>query len=85
MHGIKDKIINVPINKETIKKTIESLPRTLEEASVVPLVVKRKIEYLSAVYKQYVRPEYIRKSAKFLQAVYPYYGGLYFETEKIKN
>ena len=59
MLGIKDKIINVPITKEAIKNTVESLPRTLEEASV-----KRKKEYKSHVYQQYVRPEYIRKAAK---------------------
>jgi hypothetical protein len=53
---------------------VESLPRTLEEASVVPLAVKRKKEYKSHVYQQYVRPEYIRKAAKYLQAKYPFYG-----------
>jgi hypothetical protein len=42
MKGIKDKIVNVPIPLETVKKTIHSLPRNLDEASVIPLMVKRK-------------------------------------------
>ena len=75
MLGIKDKIINVPITMKAIKETVESLPRTLEEASVVPLAVKRKKEYKSYVYQQYIRPEYIRKAAKYLQAKYPFMKG----------
>jgi hypothetical protein len=43
MSGIKDKIINVPIPLEKIKENIECLPRTFEEASVIPIMIKRKV------------------------------------------
>ena len=41
MKGIKDKIINVPIPLDVIKGTVQSLPRTLEEAEVIPILLKR--------------------------------------------
>jgi hypothetical protein len=66
MKGIKDKIINVPIPLETVKKTIHSLPRNLDEASVIPIMVKRKREYLSNVFHQYIRPEIIKKAVTYL-------------------
>ena len=42
MKGLKDKIINIPIPLDVIKQTIQSLPRTLEEAEVVPILLKRQ-------------------------------------------
>ena len=34
MSGIRDRIVNVPIKTSTIKQTVKSLPRTLDEAQV---------------------------------------------------
>ena len=85
MKGIKDKIINVPIPLETVKKTIHSLPRNLDEASVIPIMVKRKREYLSNVFHQYIRPEIIKKAVLFLCGQYPFYDGFDFDLQKLKS
>ena len=85
MKGIKDKIINVPIPLETVKKTIHSLPRNLTEASVIPIMIKRKKEYLSNVFHQYVRPEMLRKAVNFLCSRYPFYEGFDFDLNKLRH
>jgi hypothetical protein len=85
MLGIKDKIINVPISLDTIKQTVKLLPRTFEEASIHPILLKRKKSYLSNVYQQYVRPDYIRKSIIYLLDKYPFYEGLNFDEGKIEE
>ena len=85
MLGIKDKIINVPISLETIKQTVKSLPRTFEEAAIHPILLKRKKSYLSNVYQQYVRPDYIRKAIMYLLDKYPFYEGLNIDEDKIED
>ena len=39
----KDQIVNIPIFDKDIISTIESFPRTLDEAGIVPVQLKRKI------------------------------------------
>ena len=85
MAGIKDKIINVPIPLEKIKQNIECLPRTFEEASVIPIMIKRKKEYISHVFHHYVRPAMIKKAILYLAGIYPFYEPMRFDLEKINN
>jgi hypothetical protein len=42
MPGIRDRIVNVPITTNTICQTVESLPRTLEEAQVIPSLLESR-------------------------------------------
>ena len=85
MTGITDKVINVPISDETLVKNIKSLPRTLEESSVIPIMIKRKKEFLTSMYQQYIRPEFIRKSVQYLKDKYPFYNGLDFDDKKMND
>ena len=85
MSGIKDKIINVPIPLHVIKQNVNNLPRTLDEASVIPIMIKRKKEYLTNVFDHYIRPKRIRKSIDFLMDKYPFYEKSMFDTEKLPN
>ena len=85
MIGITDKVINVPISDETLVQNIKSLPRTLEESSVIQIMIKRKKEFLTNMYQQYIRPEYIRKSVQYLKDKYPFYNGLDFDEEKMND
>jgi hypothetical protein len=85
MAGIKDKIINVPIPLEKIKQNIECLPRTFEEASVIPIMIKRRKEYISHVFHHYVRPNLIKKAILYLADKYPFYEPMKFDFEKINN
>ena len=42
--ALKDRVINVPITDEAINETIKMLPRTPNEAGLIGLELKRKIE-----------------------------------------
>ena len=85
MSGIKDKIINVPIPLHVIKQTVNNLPRTLDEASVIPIMIKRKKEYLTNVFHHYIRPKRIRKAINYLMDKYPFYEKSMFDSEKLEN
>ena len=85
MAGIKDKIINVPIPLDVIKQTIQSLPRTLEEASVIPVLLKRQKKLKNNHFQQHIRPAVILKAVEYLRYRYPHYEGLEFDYEKIQK
>ena len=42
--ALKDKIINIPVNEDDIVNTITSLPRTPNEAGLIEVDLKRKVE-----------------------------------------
>ena len=83
MSGIKDRIINIPVPLEVIQETVMTLPRTLEEASVVPVLLKRKKNYESNYLQQHIRPGYIRNAVEYLQNTYPPYKDFNFDFGKI--
>ena len=83
MAGIKDRIINVPVPLEVIQETVETLPRTLEEASVVPVLLKRKKSYENNYLQQHIRPGYIRNAVEYLQNIYPPYKDFKFDFGKV--
>jgi hypothetical protein len=85
MPGIKDKIINVPIPLEKIRQNVDCLPRTFGEASVIPIMIKRKKEYISNVFHHYVRPNLIKKALSYLADKYPFYEPIRVDLEKIDN
>ena len=43
MAGCHDRLINVPINKEDIDKTLKKLPHTPTEAGITTVSLKRKL------------------------------------------
>ena len=83
MKGLKDKIINVPIPLDVIKQTVQSLPRTLEEAEIIPILLKRQKKMVNYHFKQHIRPALIREAIKYLIGRYPFYEGMQFDDEKI--
>ena len=50
----KDHIVNIPIFDKDIINTIESFPRTLDEAGIIPVQLKRKMEYKNNHLEQYI-------------------------------
>ena len=48
MLGLRDRIVNVPITSKTICQTVESLPRTLEEAQVIPISLRKQKSMVSS-------------------------------------
>ena len=52
--GLKDRVINIPIEKESLMNTIEKLPRLTAESGLVEVKLKRKIEYKQSHKREYV-------------------------------
>jgi hypothetical protein len=63
----KDHIVNIPIFDKDIINTIETFPRTLDEAGIVPVQLKRKMEYKNTHLEQYVSIKKIFKALKTLK------------------
>ena len=56
--GLNDRIINVPVNNDDIINTISILPRTPDQAGLVEVNFKRKIEYKNSHIKgQFINTE----------------------------
>ena len=66
MSGIRDRIVNVPIPNKTIEKTVaslpRSLPRTLEEAQVIPISLRKKRDLVTSHIEQWIDPERVIES-----------------------
>ena len=65
-NALKDRIVNVPVTDDDILQTLselKSLPRLPDQAGLVPVQLKRKVSYKSAVQEAYIDPQ------KLIQAV----------------
>ena len=72
--ALKDKIINVPIQDDAINNTIVQLPRTLNEAGLIGIELKRKKELKNTHKKELISPAKIFKWLnKLKEAKNPYY------------
>ena len=67
MAGCKDRLINIPINDEDVMNTIESMPRTPNEAGLLEVKLKRKLEYANNHKMEFVNPEKLYKSLAILK------------------
>ena len=67
MKGITDKTVCVPIDSETINKTISCFPRTPTEASLVPIKLKRKQSFKNTHLQEYVNPRKMIAALEFLK------------------
>ena len=59
-YAVKDKAVNVPILDDDILNglnSVKSFPRLLDESGLVPVKLKRKLEYKNKVVEAFVRPE----------------------------
>ena len=66
--ALKDRVINIPIDKENIINTIERLPRLPTESGLVEIKLKRKMEYKNNHKREFVDPNKIFKALEFLKA-----------------
>ena len=64
--AMKDKTINIPIYEADVMKTVEALPRTPSEAGIIPVKLKRKLEYKNSHKVEYVSVEKVIKALKTL-------------------
>ena len=57
----------------------------MDEASVIPVLLKRKKCLQTNHFQQHVRPATLRKAIEYLRTTYPYYKELKFDYEKIQT
>lgn len=68
--GIKGSVVNVPVSALQV---CNSLPHTPNSAGIVPLKLKRKMQYRSSVSHQNIRPGAVRDALGVLQNINPFY------------
>ena len=67
--GTHDRLVNVPVGPQDVLNTIESLPRTPSEAGIIPIIpvkLKRKLEYKSTHLVQMIDTNKIYKYLDYL-------------------
>ena len=67
MKAMVDKVISVPIEEDTISKTISSFPRHPDDAKIVAVQLKRKLEMKNSDLEEYIRPAKCIKAVKKLK------------------
>ena len=69
--GMRDKLVNVPINDDdlinTLSTNVTKLLRAPDKASLLPVKLKRKIEYKNFVLKAYIDPTKLVKAVNVLK------------------
>ena len=68
MAACKDHLINIPISSEDVINTMQSLPRTPEEAGLLEVKLKRKLDYKNTHQQAYIDPKKIYKALDFLRS-----------------
>ncbi len=63
--SIKGNVVNVPMD---VSKTINQLPRNLNETETIGIKFKKKVSYKKCDYKENIRPQVVIRAAKYLIA-----------------
>ena len=72
--ALKDRVINVPVNEDSIMNTLEQLPRTPKDAGLIGVALKRKMEFKNTHKHQLVNPDKMfRMLNKLKKSNNPYY------------
>ena len=82
-----DKVINVPVAGDSVTHTLNSLPRTMDEAGLIEVTFKRKLEYKTSHHRgQLVNPKKLYKVLDHLKACnnpfYKFYDDINTFTER---
>ena len=73
----KNKIVVVPIEEQDVSDTLKSLPRTPDEAGIIPVQLKRKVEYKNSHREEYINVDKLYKAIDTLvQSGHPHYAGV---------
>ena len=68
--ALSDRVINVPINDNDLLNTLStvtSLPRSIDGAGLIPIKLKRKVQYKNFVLEAYVDPEKVIEAVRKLK------------------
>ena len=85
-----DKVINVPVAGDSVTNTLNLLPRTMDEAGLIEVTFKRKLEYKTSHHRgQLVKPEKLYKVLDHLKAsgnpFYQFYDDINTFTERLEE
>ena len=67
MAACKDHLINIPIGSDDVLNTLQSLPRTPQEAGLLEVKLKRKLEYKNTHHQAYIDTQRVYKALDFLK------------------
>ena len=67
MKAMVDKVISVPIEQDDVSKTISELPRHPDDAKIVAVQLKRKLEMRNTHLEEFVRPSKCIKAVEKLK------------------
>ena len=81
MKAMVDKVINVPLEDHDITKTIETLPRHPDDAHLIGVQLKRKVEMKNSHLVGYIRPGIVIQALKTLKAR----GNKYYQNVQINE
>ena len=88
--GLKDKVINIPVAPESVTNTLTMLPKTPDEAGLIEVTFKRKLEYKNShIRGQLVDPKKLYKVLDHLKAsgnpFYQFYQDINTFTERMEE
>ena len=65
--GTHDRLVNVPIGEQDIMNTVQQLPRSPVDACIIPVSLKRKLEFKTTHIQQLIDTRKIYKYLHFLK------------------
>jgi hypothetical protein len=63
-----DQIVSVPLECDDVSKTVSQLPRHPDDASIVAVQLKRRLQLKNSHLSEYIRPKVILNALKALKA-----------------
>ena len=70
----KKQMVSVPVSPETVMQTVSQLPRLPKDAGLIPVNLKRKMEYDRSHKKEMIDPDKIERAMNVLKTSgHPYY------------
>ena len=85
MVGLKWKVTHVPIPSHMIQRTVESLPRTLDEAQIIPVSFRKQKANQKSYWQHYINPTRVWDSLHHLkyEAKNPFYIDVNIDARKL--
>ena len=81
MKAMVDQVISVPIEEDVVSKTISALPRHPDDAKIVAVQLKRKLEMKNTHLSEYIRPEKCIKAVEKLKEL----GNPFYKNIKVND
>ena len=81
-----DNVINVPIECQDISQNISKLPRKPDDAQIVAVQLKRRLQYKNSYLQEYIRPDVLKEALKTLKLLgNEFYQDIEFNEDFLEN